>query len=96
MESKSIIVAIRLGLGFDWNSVWDWDLIGILIAIAVGILLAIAIGVGIAIEIRVCLRDMLSMRVERNHLFLISEVESRSFQSKCSKNSCNVAFDEKL
>ena len=63
--------------------------IGILIAIgvliAIGILIAIAIE--IAIVIKGCLRDTLLIWVERNHVALISEVESRSFQSKYRKCS---------
>ena len=68
------------------------DFIGI--AIAIGIL--IAIGIEIAVEIRGCPRDTPLMGVERNHVSIILEVESRSFQSKYSKCSCNVAFNEKL
>ena len=77
-----IEIAMRLGLEWDSNQYSDWD----------------------------CDWDLnwdcdsnkrqspryAIMGVERNHVFLISEVELRSFQSKCSKSSCNVAFDEKL
>ena len=91
-DSDCLLIGIQLGLGFclGFGLRFYWDLFGI------EILIGIAIGIGIAIEIRGCLRDTLLMGVEKNHVSIISEVESRSFQSKYSKCSCHVAFNEKL